>query len=63
MTETRVIEKPQCISNMDEKGYKLNLYKQQTVFAEKAACANAERRAGEYAENVRCLWKHIGLLY
>lgn len=36
MTESGVINNPQCIFNMDEKGCQLNLHKQQVVLAKRA---------------------------
>ncbi|XP_030764873.1 uncharacterized protein LOC115889097 [Sitophilus oryzae] len=51
MTESGVINNPQCIFNMDEKGCQLNLHKQQVVLAKKGS-KRVHMIAEEHAENV-----------
>lgn len=51
MIESAVIDKPQCIFNMDEKGCRLNLHKQQMVLAKKGS-KRVHMIAEEHAENV-----------
>lgn len=51
MTESGVTDKPQCIFNIDEKGCRLNLHKQQTVLAKKGS-KRVHFIAEEHAQNV-----------
>lgn len=51
MTRLDVFDKPQLIYNMDEKGCRLNLHKQQTVYAKKGT-KRVHMVAPEHGENV-----------